>query len=71
VSQRERRSERAVLAAYRKVYLGAKPVELLSRRFSVRINAATQRPVMIFDKTCEVKNDPDHELRNVVTEAMS
>ena len=26
---------------------------------------------MIFDKTCEVKNDPDRELRKVVTEAMS
>lgn len=28
-------------------------------------------PVMVFDKTCEVKNDPDRELRKVVTEAMS
>jgi para-nitrobenzyl esterase len=28
-------------------------------------------PVMIFDKTCEIENDPDRELRKVVTEAMS
>jgi para-nitrobenzyl esterase len=29
-----------------------------------------QGPVMIFDKTCEVKNDPDRELRKVVAEAL-
>jgi para-nitrobenzyl esterase len=28
-------------------------------------------PVMIFDRTCEVKNDPDRELRRVVEEAMA
>jgi para-nitrobenzyl esterase len=28
-----------------------------------------QGPVMIFDKTCEVKNDPDRELCKVVAEA--
>ena len=27
-------------------------------------------PVMIFDNTCEVKNDPDRELRRVVAEAL-
>jgi para-nitrobenzyl esterase len=31
---------------------------------------AQQGPVMVFDKTCEVKNDPDRELRKVVTEAL-
>jgi len=31
---------------------------------------AEQGPVMIFDKTCEVKNDPDRELRKVVAAAM-
>jgi para-nitrobenzyl esterase len=31
---------------------------------------AQQGPVMIFDKTCEVKNDPDRELRKVVAEAL-
>jgi len=30
-----------------------------------------QGPVMTFDKTCEVKNDPDRELRKVVAEAMA
>ena len=151
----------AVVAAYRKAYPNVKPVELLSRMFSVRINAVTQAerkaaqnaapaymylfawqtpvldgrprafhcseipfvfynsdvsafatgggpepralaakvsdawinfarkgdpnhsglpqwpkydangPVMVFDKTCELKNDPDRELRKVVTDAMS
>jgi para-nitrobenzyl esterase len=152
----------AVVAAYRKAYPNVKPVELLSRMFSVRINAVTQAerkaarngagaymylfawqtpildgrprafhcseipfvfnnsnvswfatgggpearalaakvsdawinfarkgdpnhsglpswpkydaangPVMIFDKACEVKNDPDRELRKVVAEAMA
>ena len=28
-------------------------------------------PVMCFDKTCEVKNDPDRELRKVVDQALS
>jgi para-nitrobenzyl esterase len=28
-------------------------------------------PVMYFDKTCEVKNDPDRELRKVVDQAMA
>lgn len=151
-----------VVAAYRRAYPNVKPVELLSRRFSVRTNAVTQAerkasrngapafmylfawqtpifdgrprafhcseipfvfnnadvswfatgggpearalaakvsdawinfarkgdpnhsglpnwpkfdaakgPVMIFDKTCEVKNDPDRELRKVVAEAMA
>jgi para-nitrobenzyl esterase len=31
---------------------------------------AQQGPVMVFDKTCEVKNDPDRELRKVVAEAL-
>jgi len=31
---------------------------------------AQRGPVMIFDKTCEVKNDPDRELRKVVAEAL-
>ena len=152
----------AVVAAYRKAYPNVKPVELLSRMFSVRTNAVTQAerkaaqnaapaymylfawqtplldgrprafhcseipfvfyntdvsafatgggpeakalaakvsdawinfarsgnpnhsglpnwpkyeaaagPMMIFDKTCEVKNDPDRELRKVVEQAMS
>jgi len=152
----------AVVAAYRKAYPNVKPVELLSRMFSVRTNAVTQAerkaaqnaapaymylfawqtplldgrprafhcseipfvfyntdvsafatgggpearalaatvsdawinfarsgnpnhsglpnwpkydaaagPVMIFDKTCEVRNDPDRELRKVVEQAMS
>jgi para-nitrobenzyl esterase len=33
--------------------------------------SAETGPVMIFDKTCEVKNDPDRELRKVVAEALS
>ncbi|HTS66084.1 MAG TPA: carboxylesterase family protein [Candidatus Acidoferrales bacterium] len=152
----------AVVAAYRKAYPNVKPVELLSRMFSVRTNAVTQAerkaalnaapaymylfawqtpildgrprafhcseipfvfynsdvsafatgggpepralaakvsdawinfarsgdpnhsglpkwpkfdaaagPVMVFDKTCEVKNDPDREPRKVVEQAMS
>lgn len=28
-------------------------------------------PVMIFDKTCEIKNDPDRELRKVVSDALA
>ena len=32
---------------------------------------AANGPVMIFDKACEVKNDPDRELRKVVAEAMA
>jgi len=28
-------------------------------------------PVMLFDKTCEVKNDPDRDLRKAVAEALS
>ena len=31
---------------------------------------AESGPVMIFDKTCEVKNDPDRELRKVVAAAL-
>jgi para-nitrobenzyl esterase len=31
---------------------------------------AQQGPVMVFDKTCEVKSDPDRELRKVVAEAL-
>ena len=31
---------------------------------------AESGPVMIFDNTCEVKNDPDRELRNVVAQAL-
>jgi len=31
----------------------------------------TAGPVMVFDSTCEVKNDPDRELRKVVDEVMS
>jgi len=33
--------------------------------------SADTGPVMIFDKACEVKNDPDRELRRVVAEALS
>jgi para-nitrobenzyl esterase len=33
--------------------------------------SAEAGPVMMFDKTCEVKNDPDRDLRKVVGEAMS
>src|SRR5262249_17824969 len=33
--------------------------------------SADTGPVMIFDKTCEVRNDPDRELRKVVTAALS
>jgi para-nitrobenzyl esterase len=32
---------------------------------------AESGPVMIFDKTCEVKNDPDRELRKVVAAALA
>jgi para-nitrobenzyl esterase len=32
--------------------------------------SAETGPVMIFDKTCEVKNDPDRELRKVVAAAL-
>jgi para-nitrobenzyl esterase len=32
--------------------------------------SADTGPVMIFDKTCEVKNDPDRELRKVVAAAL-
>ena len=32
--------------------------------------SASAGPVMIFDKTCEVKNDPDRELRKVVASAL-
>ena len=32
--------------------------------------SAEAGPVMIFDKTCEVKNDPDRELRKVVAAAL-
>jgi para-nitrobenzyl esterase len=161
-AERYRDKAPMVVEAYRKAYPNVKPVELLSRMFSVRINAVTQAerkaaqnaapafmylfawqtpildgrprafhcseipfvfyntdvsafatgggpepralaakvsdawinfarkgdpnhsglpawpkydaangPVMIFDKTCEVKNDPDRELRKVVAEAMS
>jgi para-nitrobenzyl esterase len=31
---------------------------------------AESGPVMVFDKTCEVKNDPDRELRKVVAAAL-
>ena len=31
----------------------------------------TAGPVMIFDRTCEVQNDPDRELRRVVRECLS
>ena len=27
-------------------------------------------PVMVFDKTCEIQNDPDRELRKTVAEAL-
>jgi len=160
----ERYSDKAgmVVEAYRKAYPSVKPVELLSRMFSVRTNAVTQAerkaalnaapaymylfawqtpildgrprafhcseipfvfantdvsafatggtteakelgnkvsdawinfarkgdpnhpglpkwpayskdtgPVMIFDKACEVKNDPDRELRKVIADALS
>jgi para-nitrobenzyl esterase len=33
--------------------------------------SADAGPVMMFDKTCEVKNDPDRELRKVVDRALS
>jgi para-nitrobenzyl esterase len=33
--------------------------------------SADAGPVMIFDKTCEVKNDPDRELRKAVGQALS
>ena len=33
--------------------------------------SADTGPVMVFDKTCEVKNDPDRELRKVVNGALS
>jgi para-nitrobenzyl esterase len=33
--------------------------------------SADTGPVMIFDKACEVKNDPNRELRKVVAEALS
>ncbi len=160
-AERYRDKAPSVVEAYRKAYPNVKPVELLSRMFSVRINAVTQAerkaaqssapaymylfawqtpildgrprafhcseipfvfynsdvsafatgggpepralaarvsdawinfarkgdpnhsglpnwpkydaangPVMIFDKTCEVKNDPDRELRKVVAEAI-
>ncbi len=32
--------------------------------------SASAGPVMIFDKTCEVKNDPDRDLRKVVASAL-
>ena len=32
--------------------------------------SAESCPVMIFDKTCEVKSDPDRELRQVVAAAL-
>jgi para-nitrobenzyl esterase len=32
--------------------------------------SADAGPVMVFDKTCEVKNDPDRELRKVVADAL-
>jgi para-nitrobenzyl esterase len=33
--------------------------------------SADTGPVMIFDKACEVKNDPDRELRKVIVAALS
>ena len=33
--------------------------------------SADPGPVMVFDKTCEVKNDPDRELRKAVASALT
>jgi len=35
------------------------------------VHSADTGPVMVFDKACEVKNDPDRELRKVVAEALA
>jgi hypothetical protein len=45
-------------------------VDLLRCGRATPITDAANGPVMVFDKTCTVQNDPDRELRKVVAEAM-